>query len=56
MAILNNEAAIKYAKDLTETSIEHNLITATNDPVQTANNVYAFYKTLCENLSGKTVD
>lgn len=56
MAILNNEAAIKYAKDLTTTSIEHNLITATDDAVTTANNVYEFYKTLYEKLSGRTVE
>lgn len=56
MAVLNSDTAIKYAKDLTETSIEHELIVATNDPVQTAKNVYAFYKTLYENLSGKTVE
>lgn len=56
MAILNNESAIEYAKELTTVSIEHNLIASSTDPVKTANAVYAFYKTLYENLSGKTVD
>ncbi len=56
MAILNPEAAIKHAKELTTTAIEHNLITATDNPVATANAVYEFYKTLFEKLSGKTVE
>lgn len=56
MAILNTEAAIKHAKELTTTSIEHNLITASDDPVKTANDVYTFYKTLFEKLSGKTTE
>lgn len=56
MAILNTEAAVKYAKELTTTSIEHDLITASDDPVKTANDVYTFYKTLFEKLSGKTAE
>ncbi len=56
MAMLNNEAALKYAKELTVTSIEHNLIAANENAAVTANNVYEFYKTLYEKLSGKTVE
>ena len=56
MAMLNSENALKYAKELTETSIEHNLITTTDDPTKTANDVFTFYKTLYEKLSGKTVE
>lgn len=56
MAILNPEAAIESAKQLTTTSIEHDLITASEDPVKTANDVYTFYKTLFEKLSGKTAE
>lgn len=56
MAMLSNDAALKYAKELTTTSIEHNLITATNDAATTANNVYEFYKTLYEKLSGRTAE
>ena len=56
MAILNNEAAIKYAKELTTTAMENNLISASNDPTETAKDVYEFYQTLYESFSGKTVD
>ncbi len=56
MAILNNEAAIKFAKELTENSIEHGLIAAGNDPTKTANDIFTLYKTLYEKLSGKTAE
>lgn len=56
MAILNSEAAIRHAKELTITSIEHDLITASEDPVKTANDVYTFYKTLFDKLSGETAE
>lgn len=56
MAIVNHEAAIKLAKDLTTTAIEHNLIVATNNASQTADNVYEFYKTLYTHLSGRKIE
>lgn len=56
MAILNSEAAIKYAKDLTTTAIEQHMIVASNNASETAENIYECYKTLYEKLSGKKVD
>lgn len=56
MAILNNEAALHHAKELTISAIENNLILATDDAKDTAENVYEFYKTLYEKFSGKLVE
>ena len=56
MAILNTETAIKHAKELTTTAMERDLITASDDPVKTAYDVYTFYNTLFEKLSGKTAE
>ncbi len=52
MALLNNEAALHRAKELTTTAMEHNMIPTGNTPSKTAENVYEFFKTLYENLSG----
>lgn len=54
MAILNNEASLRFAKELTTTAIEHNMIPATNNASETASNVYEFFKTLYEKFSDKT--
>lgn len=56
MAILNNEATIIYAKDLTAIAIEHHMITASDNATETAENIYECYKTLYEKFSGKKVD
>ncbi len=53
MAMLNNEAALKFAKEFTITAMEHNLIKVGNSASETANNVYEFYKTMYEKLSAK---
>ena len=54
MAMLNDESALKIAKELTTNAIENNMIAATNDATKTAENVYEFYKTLYEKFTGKT--
>lgn len=56
MAMLNNESALKFAKELTTTAIENKMIAADRDAKSTAENVFEFYKTLYEKLSGKTAE
>lgn len=46
MALVNQETALKMAKDLTIVAIEHSMIKADTDPVVTAENIATFYKTL----------
>lgn len=53
MAMLNNEAALKVAKELTLSAMENKMITGSRDATETANNIYELYKTLYEKLSGK---
>lgn len=53
MAMLNNEAALKIAKEFTITAMEHDLIAGNADASTAADNVFVFYKTLYEKLSGK---
>lgn len=55
MAILSPEAAIKYAKELTITALEHDMISASDNACETAENIYKCYKTLYEKLSGKNI-
>lgn len=42
MAILNNEAAILYAKELTAIAIEHHMITASNNATQIGQGTYSY--------------
>lgn len=56
MAMLSNKAALKFAKELTTTSIENNMIEADRDAKVSAENVFEFYKTLYEKFSGKTTE
>jgi hypothetical protein len=43
MALLNNEAALKIAKDLTVIAMENSLIKSGDSPDKAAQNVYDFY-------------
>ena len=52
MSMLNDEAALKFAKEFTITAMEHSIIAGNVDPSKAADNVYIFYKTLFEKLSG----
>lgn len=54
MALLNNEAALKIAKELTITAMEHSMIKANVDPSITAENVFNFYKSLVEKFRETT--
>ena len=56
MPKLNKEAALKIAKELTTVALENKMIIADNDASATAENVYEFFKTLFEKLSGDTAD
>lgn len=51
MAILNNEAAAEYAKELTITAMEHNMIAASTDPAKTGENIFKCFKTLYEKFA-----
>lgn len=52
MAMLNNEAALKIAKELTLSAMENKMIAGSNNAEEAANNIYQLYKTLYEKLSG----
>ena len=52
MAMLNNEAVLKSAKELTLSAMENKMIAGSNDAEEAANNIYQLYKTLYEKLSG----
>lgn len=54
MAIVNNETAIIFAKELTTTAMEQKMISISSNPTETAEFVFEFYKTLYEKFSGKT--
>lgn len=54
MAILNNEAAIKYAKELTETAMNNNMIESSSDADITAQFVFEFFETLYNSFTAKS--
>lgn len=56
MAMLNNEAALKFAKELTTTAIENKMIASSTDAKESAENVFEFYKTLYEKFSEKNTE
>ncbi len=56
MAILNNEAALKYAKELTIVAMQNSMIATNNNPSKAAENIYECFKTLYEKFSSKTVE
>jgi len=56
MIKINPEVYLKIAKELTTVALENKMIIADNDASVTAENVYEFYKTLFEKLSGETIN
>lgn len=50
MARLNENAALKFAQDLTKTALEHSMIKASHSSEATAEEVASFYKTLVKSL------
>ncbi|WP_312047495.1 hypothetical protein [Anaerotignum sp.] len=46
MALLNNEAALKFAKELTIVAMENSLIKKDDSPEQSAKNVFDFFNKL----------
>lgn len=51
--MLNSEASLKYAKEVTITAIENSIIQVGSSPAETAKNVAEFYRTLVLELRKK---
>lgn len=51
MAILSNETAVEYAKELTIIAMEQKMIVPSSDVTLTAEEIFKCFKTLYENFT-----